>query len=77
MVQEVAGSSPVFHPFFLMLESNFTCPHCWENQLKMVDPSIEFQRFIEDCEVCCNPIEFTVKVQESEFVEIIPCSIEQ
>ena len=43
----------------------------------MVDPSVEFQRFIEDCEVCCNPIEFTVKIQEGEFVEIIPSSIEQ
>ena len=23
-----------------MLESYFDCPHCWENQLKMIDPSI-------------------------------------
>ena len=77
MVQEVAGSRPVFHPYYLMLESNFTCPYCWENQLKMIDPSIEFQRFIEDCEVCCNPIDFTVKVQEGQYAEITPCSIEQ
>ena len=77
MVQEVAGSRPVFHPYYLMLESNFTCPYCWENQLKMIDPSIEFQRFIEDCEVCCNPIDFIVKVQEGQNAEITPCSIEQ
>ena len=37
-----------------MIEHYFDCPHCWENQLKMIDPSIEEQNFIEDCEVCCN-----------------------
>ena len=68
MVQEVAGSRPVFHPkpsfeegfFFIMLEKEFTCPYCWENQSRLFDPSILNQNFIEDCEVCCNPIEFNL-----------------
>ena len=46
-----------------MLEEYFDCPYCWQNQLKMVDPSIENQNFIEDCEVCCNPIEFNIELQ--------------
>ena len=37
-----------------MIEHYFTCPHCWEEQLIMIDPSIDKQNFIEDCEVCCN-----------------------
>ncbi len=45
-----------------MIEHYFTCPHCWEEQLKLVDPSVPEQSFIEDCEVCCNPIEFYVLV---------------
>jgi transcription elongation factor Elf1 len=45
-----------------MLEHYFDCPHCWENQLKMIDPSISKQDFIEDCEVCCNPLEFNLSV---------------
>tara|TARA_Y100000589_G_scaffold83826_1_gene77749 strand:- start:4670 stop:4852 length:183 start_codon:yes stop_codon:yes gene_type:complete len=45
-----------------MIEHYFDCPHCWENQLKMIDPSIETQNFIEDCEVCCNPLEFDLRV---------------
>ena len=45
-----------------MLEHNFDCPHCWENQIKMIDPSVEIQNFIEDCEVCCNPLEFDLRV---------------
>jgi len=49
-----------------MLEHYFECPHCWEEQLKLVDPSVSRQEFIEDCEVCCNPIEFFVAVSYSE-----------
>ena len=60
-----------------MLESYFTCPYCWENQIKMVDPSLLTQTFIEDCEVCCNPIEFYINISENELVEIIPSSLEQ
>ena len=60
-----------------MLESYFTCPYCWENQIKMVDPSLLLQTFIEDCEVCCNPIEFNIRISDNELVEIIPNSLEQ
>ena len=48
-----------------MIEHYFDCPHCWENQLKMIDSSIEIQKFIEDCEVCCNPIEFDLVVKNN------------
>ena len=52
-----------------MIEHNFDCPHCWENQLKMIDSSINNQTFIEDCEVCCNPIEFFIQVSETEVMD--------
>ena len=51
-----------------MLESYFDCPYCCENQLKMVDSSISDQNFIEDCEVCCNPIDFNIKVNNNEII---------
>ena len=46
-----------------MIEHYFECPHCWKNHLKMVDPSVSNQSFIEDCETCCNPLEFLVEVE--------------
>ena len=57
-----------------MIEHYFDCPHCWENQLKMIDSSIEIQKFIEDCEVCCNPIEFDLVVKNNliELFSVIP-----
>jgi len=51
-----------------VLEEYFDCPYCWQNQLKMVDPSIENQNFTEDCEVCCNPIDFYITVKNNEVV---------
>ena len=57
-----------------MIEHYFDCPHCWENQLKMIDSSVEIQKFIEDCEVCCNPIEFDLVVKNNliELFSAIP-----
>ena len=51
-----------------MIEHYFNCPHCWQNQLKIIDQSVGEQSFIEDCEVCCNPLEFNLSV-ENNFIE--------
>jgi transcription elongation factor Elf1 len=48
-----------------MIEHYFTCPHCWEEQLKLLDISVTQQSFIEDCEVCCNPIEFDMIMSDN------------
>lgn len=40
----------------------FTCPYCGETVSVIVDPSTENQQYIEDCEVCCRPIEFSVTI---------------
>ena len=60
-----------------MLEEYFDCPHCWENQLKMVDPSVKNQIFIEDCEVCCNPIDFQIIIENNEVIFFQPEKIDQ
>ena len=48
-----------------MIEQYFDCPHCWQNQSKLIEPSINSQMFIEDCEVCCNPLEFNISVSQN------------
>ncbi len=41
----------------------FTCPACFEENFVAVDPSGgKRQRFIEDCPVCCRPIDFEITV---------------
>ncbi|RRQ50541.1 CPXCG motif-containing cysteine-rich protein [Maribacter algicola] len=51
-----------------MYEHFFQCPYCWEEVSMLMDPSISKQTYIEDCEVCCNPIEVTPEFQGDELV---------
>ena len=41
-------------------EHGFTCPYCWEAITMLVDSSVAEQEYVEDCEVCCNPIAIRV-----------------
>lgn len=45
------------------------CPYCWENIEIEVETGEEPQRFIQDCSVCCRPIQFDVANGE-EGVEV-------
>ena len=44
----------------------FTCPYCWQTVSMLVDLSVPEQRIVEDCEVCCNPIQLHVIVYDEE-----------
>ncbi len=46
------------------LEQNYTCPYCWQNASILIDLSVEYQKFIEDCEVCCHPIQFSYETHD-------------
>jgi hypothetical protein len=41
------------------------CPYCGETYETVVDLSAGSQHYIEDCAVCCRPIEVTLRVSES------------
>ena len=42
------------------------CPYCGESIDLLVARSIERQNYIEDCAVCCRPIELSVTVLKDE-----------
>jgi transcription elongation factor Elf1 len=58
-------------------EHFFTCPHCWQKISMILDLSIEEQSYVEDCEVCCNPIQINYTADEGEISEFWAESIEQ
>ncbi|MFA7686689.1 MAG: CPXCG motif-containing cysteine-rich protein [Moheibacter sp.] len=60
-----------------MYEQFFTCPNCWEEISMLVDVSVPYQKYVEDCEVCCNPLEITVRCEEGELIEFEVLSLEQ
>ncbi|HEV7966690.1 MAG TPA: CPXCG motif-containing cysteine-rich protein [Candidatus Acidoferrales bacterium] len=39
------------------MEHYFFCPYCGEEISMVLDVSVRRQSYVEDCEVCCNPIE--------------------
>jgi len=59
-----------------MNEHFFQCPYCWEEISMLLDPSLS-QTYIEDCEVCCNPIEIDVVFENNELVALTVRDIEQ
>jgi transcription elongation factor Elf1 len=45
------------------VEHFFSCPYCGEEISMVLDVSVRQQRYVEDCEVCCNPIEISYSVE--------------
>jgi transcription elongation factor Elf1 len=45
------------------VEHEFTCPYCGEEISMVLDLSVSRQTYVEDCEVCCKPIEISFTVE--------------
>lgn len=50
------------------------CPYCGQHFHIFVDVSAGSQRYIEDCQICCQPIEFRISIQDGEIREIEGCA---
>jgi transcription elongation factor Elf1 len=48
------------------VEHSFNCPYCGEEISMVLDPSVRRQTYVEDCEVCCRPIEISYSVEDDE-----------
>jgi hypothetical protein len=48
-----------------LLEVGVQCPYCWERFILLVDASVESQEYVEDCEICCRPIDFSIDIDAS------------
>jgi transcription elongation factor Elf1 len=51
------------------MEYFFACPYCSERISMVLDTSVKRQTYIEDCEVCCHPIQVRYTVQGHEIFE--------
>jgi transcription elongation factor Elf1 len=58
------------------MEHAFTCPHCGEEISVVLDLSVNRQTYVEDCEVCCRPIEITYAVEDDALAEFSASSTE-
>ena len=51
-----------------IMEHFFTCPYCWERISMILDSSEDQSEYIEDCEVCCRPIEVAFSFSQGGLV---------
>jgi hypothetical protein len=51
------------------MEYFFTCPYCWEEISMVLDTSVTSQTYVEDCEVCCNPIEIHYTIEDDAILD--------
>jgi hypothetical protein len=51
-----------------VVEHHFTCPYCWESVSMLLDLSAVDQSYVEDCEVCCNPVSLRFRVEDGGVV---------
>jgi Cysteine-rich CPXCG len=46
------------------------CPYCGESIEIVIDDSVECQQYIEDCWVCCRPINIEVSVDAESGISV-------
>lgn len=51
------------------MEHYFTCPYCWQTISMVLDLSVHSQTYVEDCEVCCQPIEIRYRAADDEVTD--------
>jgi phage terminase large subunit GpA-like protein len=54
----------------LLIEAEVACPHCGETFPLQIDTSQREQSFIEDCTVCCRPIQLSVRSTPGEIIDL-------
>jgi len=54
----------------LLVETDVECPHCGESWAMNVDTSQGDTTTIEDCTVCCRPINFTFRCAPGELLGV-------
>ena len=53
-----------------METAEINCPYCGEMIKMVVDESVKNQIYIEDCEVCCRPIQLNISVDPDGFISV-------
>jgi hypothetical protein len=71
VIDELYGLEPVYEPDSPARSTRFAtelvailCPYCWERYETEVDLSAGSFSYVEDCQVCCQPIQLSCDVDD-------------
>ena len=72
VIDELYGLEPIYRPDEVVSDHveptafvNVSCPYCAENYETPVDLTAGSFSYVEDCQICCQPIELFVEVNEA------------
>ena len=68
-VRDVGELAEEGEPLAEEFERFFLCPLCAARVSVLLDPSVEEQTLIEDCEVCCQPLEIRYTIEGGKVAE--------
>ena len=54
----------------LLREEKISCPYCGEPITVVIDISVPEQDYVEDCQVCCQPIRFLTRNYPGETAQL-------
>ena len=54
----------------MVIPITLDCPYCGESFETSADVSAGSQDYVEDCAVCCRPIEVHLEVEDDELVSV-------
>jgi len=52
------------------------CPYCGEEISMVLDLSVRRQSYVEDCEVCCKPIEISYSLEDDALASFAAKTLE-
>jgi hypothetical protein len=52
-----------------MIEYFFICPYCWQEISMLLDPDMSKEEYVEDCQVCCNPISVRFEIDDDRVIK--------
>jgi len=53
-----------------LTEHPVACPYCWETFSILLDSIDGIVEYIEDCQVCCHPIQFRITLEPEDKPQI-------
>lgn len=72
VIDELYGLEPVYEPDVPDRASRYAtefvavrCPYCWERYETQVDLSAGSCSYVEDCQVCCQPIQLDCEIDDA------------
>jgi Cysteine-rich CPXCG len=51
-------------------DRTISCPYCAESMHILIDSSAGAQTYIEDCQICCQPMQITFDASETEVLNL-------